>query len=309
MTEIAISARGLTRYFGKTPVVNQIDFALPKGTVSGLIGLNGAGKTTTLRMLMGLLSPTRGRCEVLGVESREWTPQHRCRIGYTVEGHFLYSWMKVRESETLQRKTFDRWNGILFQQTIARFGISPDQFCGRLSRGQRAGVSLALTLSAEPDVLILDDPALGLDPISRRALNATILEFVADGTRTVLLSTHMLDDVERVADRILLMIAGRILVDATMESFRSRTCVWTVELDQTTIAPNTIPGLVHAYSIGNRWQFTVVDSDQETESALSRLGGGNLQKHDGSFDESVIAYLSRTRHNGSFLNTQSAGVS
>ena len=146
MTEIAISACGLTRYFEKRPVVNQIDFKLPRGTVTGLIGLNGAGKTTTLRMLMGLLSPTRGRCEVLGVDSCEWTPQHRCRIGYTVEGHFLYSWMKVRDSETLQRKTFERWNGILFQQTIARFGISPDQVCGRLSRGQRAGVSLALTL-------------------------------------------------------------------------------------------------------------------------------------------------------------------
>ncbi len=127
MSEIAIAARGLTRYFGNRPVVNQIDFALPKGTVTGLIGLNGAGKTTTLRMLMGLLSPTRGRCEVLGVDSREWTPEHRCRIGYTVEGHFLYSWMKVHESETLQRKTFDRWNGILFQQTIARFGILSEQ--------------------------------------------------------------------------------------------------------------------------------------------------------------------------------------
>ena len=155
MTDIAISAHGLTRYFGKRPVVNQLDFSIPTGTVTGMVGLNGAGKTTTLRMLMGLLDPTRGRCEVLGVESREWTPSHRCRIGYTVEGHFLYSWMKVLECEALQRKTFDRWNCILFQQTIARFGISPDQVCGRLSRGQRAGVSLALTLSADPDVLIL----------------------------------------------------------------------------------------------------------------------------------------------------------
>ena len=308
MSEIAISARGLTRYFGNRLVVNQVSFALPKGTVTGLIGLNGAGKTTTLRMLMGLLDPTRGHCEVLGVDSRNWTSQHRCRIGYTVEGHYLYSWMKVRESEMFQSKTFDRWNSVLFQQTIARFGISPDQTCGRLSRGQRAGVSLALTLSADPDVLILDDPSLGLDPISRRALNATILDFVADGTRTVLLSTHMLDDVERVADRILLMVNSRILVDASMESFRSRTCVWTIELDRDTIGSNTIPGLVHAFQIGNRWQFTVVDTDQETESALSRLGGSNLQRHDGSFDEGVIAYLSRTRHNGSFLNTQSAGV-
>ena len=118
----------------------------------------------------------------------------------------------------------------------------------------------------------------------------------------------MLDDLERVSDRILLMVDGRILVDASIESFLSRTCVWTVELDQTTIAPNTIPGLVHAFPIGNRWQFTVVDSDQETESALSRLGGSNLQRHDGSFDEGIVAYLSRTRHHGSFLSTQNVGV-
>ena len=308
MSEISISANALTKYFGSRLVVDQVSFALPKGTVTGLIGLNGAGKTTTLRMLMGLLAPTRGHCEVLGVDSRCWTPEHRCRIGYTVEGHFLYGWMKVRESEFFQRKSFDRWNSILFQQTIARFGISPDQVCGRLSRGQRAGVSLALTLCAEPEVLILDDPSLGLDPISRRALNSTILDFVADGTRTVLISTHMLDDVERVADRILLMVNSRILVDATLDAFCSRTCMWTVELDQNTIAPNSIPGLVHATQLGNRWQFAVVDSDQETESALSRLGGCNLQRHDGVFDEGVIAYLSRTRDNTSFLNAQTAGA-
>jgi ABC-2 type transport system ATP-binding protein len=302
MSDIAISASGLTRYFGDTPVVRQIDFSIPRGIVVGLLGLNGTGKTTTLRMLMGLLAPTRGSSHVLGVNSQQLTAADRTRIGYTVEGHFVYPWMKVQECEQFQSQTFSHWNRRLFHDTIDRFGINATSRVSNLSRGQRAGVSLALTLSGSPEILILDDPALGLDPISRRSLNETLLEFVATGERTVLLSSHMLDDVERIADRVLIMVDGRIMVDCSIANLLARVSSWTVEFDDDRTSLGTIPGLIHARVVGRRWILAIADIDAETEAALTRLGGANLVRNESAFDEASMAYLSRARRGVSFYS-------
>jgi len=224
----AIRTSGLTRYFGTRAVVKDLDFVVMRGSVVGLLGLNGAGKTTLIRMIMGLLSPTRGSCKILGQSSESLTPELRSRIGYTVEGHYLYSWMRVTECEAFGRDRFPRWNREMFYESVDRFGIDTSQKVSWLSRGQRAGVSLSSTISSNPEVLVLDDPALGLDPVSRRALNETILDFCASGDRTVLLSSHLLDDIERVADRIAIMIAGRLLVDTTLDEFRARISAWSI---------------------------------------------------------------------------------
>ncbi len=296
----AIRTHRLTRYFGRRAVVRDLDFAVPRGSVVGLLGLNGAGKTTAIRMLMGFLEPTRGTCEILGHDSRHLTPQTRCRIGHTVEGHFLYPWMRVRECERFSRQTHSSWDGAMFEQSVRRFGIDTAAKVSWLSRGQRAGVSLASTLAANPELLVLDDPALGLDPVSRRALNETIVEFSEGGDRTVLLSSHLLEDVERVADRVALMVDGRMLVDSTLDDFRSRVAAWVVNTDDDPIARHPIPGLVHCRSLGNRWLVTVADPTDLSREAIEGLGGG-VQQVDVSFEDAVLAYLSRSRVDHSFF--------
>lgn len=306
MSSIAISANNLTRYFGNRPVVRQVSFGITRGTVTGLLGLNGAGKSTLIKMLMGLLAPTRGSCSVLGVDSTLLTPSTRARIGYTIEGHFAYGRMTVRESEQLQADSFPKWNPTLFQNTIERFGIRPTARIRTLSRGQRAGVSIALTLSSDPELLILDDPALGLDPVSRRALNETILEFMESGERTVLLSSHLLDDIERVTDRVLVMVDGRILVNSSVPAFLERVSIWTCDSGDELRQLPCIPGLIHAYRAGRKLTLAVVDVDEESEAAMVRLGGSSLMRSDSSFDESVIAYLSRSRSSQSFLAKNAA---
>jgi len=299
--ELTISARGLTRYFGAVPVVHQLDLNIPQGSVTGLLGLNGAGKTTTLRMLLGILEPTRGSCQVLGKDSRLLSPEDRARIGYTVEGHFLYGWMTVRQSEKFQRDTFPRWNASLFAETLQRFAIDPSQRISTLSRGQRAGVSIALTLAAEPELLILDDPSLGLDPVSRRSLNETLIDFCDGGQRTVLLSSHMLDDIERVADRVAIMVHGRLLVDTSVEDFRNRVSAWSVELPPASRAAESIPGLVHTRPFGGRTIVTVADADQETSAAIHRASTSPAESVEVNFEDAVIAYLSRSRKSSSLL--------
>ncbi len=305
-SDLAISTQGLTKYFGSKAVVRHLDLNVPRGSVTGLLGLNGAGKTTTLRMLMGMLEPTRGASQILGTDSQHLRPEDRARIGYTVEGHFLYGWMSVRQCECFQRDTFPRWNSSMFAETVRRFGIDPSDKTRVLSRGQRAGVSLALTLATEPELLILDDPALGLDPVSRRALNETLLDFCDGGTRTILLSTHLLDDVERVADRIALMFAGRLLVDTTLDDFRNRIAAWVIDLPPATRAIESIPGLINSRPRSGRTIVTVADPDQETEAAIARISRSTPESVPVSFEDAVIAYLSRSRDGQSFLVARGA---
>lgn len=295
-----IRTHRLTRYFGRRAVVRDLNFAVPRGSVVGLLGLNGAGKTTTIRMLLGFLEPTRGSCEVLGRDSRNLTPEDRARIGHTVEGHFLYPWMRVRECERFGRQTHPRWDGSFFDETVRRFGIDMSAKVHWLSRGQRAGISLASTLASDPELLVLDDPALGLDPVSRRALNETIVEFCESGERTVLLSSHLLDDVERVADRVALMVDGRLLVDSTLDDFRRRVAAWVLELPQDPTLSDMIPGLVHCRPVGNRWHVTVADPDAETSAAIGRLEAVSAERVEVTFEDAVLAYLSRSRVGHSF---------
>lgn len=308
MIEPVITANRLTRYFGQRCVIRDIDMQVQPGCVTALLGLNGAGKTTMIRIIMGLLQPTRGSTCVFGEESMSLSSDTRRRIGYLVEGHYLYRSMRVQGVVKYQRSSHRIWDDRLVEQVLNHFGVRGSSRIGTLSRGQRAGVALAMVLAPDPELLVLDDPALGLDPISRRALNETIVEFAGNGKRTVLLSTHLLDDVERVADRVMVVADGRMRVDATLEDFESRVSGYAIEVD--VVNPErlaAIPGLIEARRIGPRIQVMVADADQETQAALSRLQPTSLEEVNLNFADSVLAYLSSERSEASFL-TQSTGA-
>ncbi len=309
MIDPVIHTSRLTRYFGSRPVVRDLDLSIPAGQVTALLGLNGAGKTTTIRIIMGLLRPTRGDAFVWGENTVSLTPETRRRIGYMVEGHFLFSSMTVEQAAHFQQAGYRHWDDRLFEQIVRHFSIRGSEKIGELSRGQRAGVSLALVLAPDPELLVLDDPALGLDPVSRRALNETLIEFAGDGKRTVLLSTHLLDDVERVADRVMVLTEGQLKVDTTMEDFATRVTGFAVEID--VVDPQkvgAVPGLIEARRIGRRLQLTVADADQETRAAVDRLGGASVEQIELTFADSVLSYLTRAGGESSFLNAMRVGA-
>lgn len=298
----AIVVRGLTRYYGSTAVVRELNFVVPRGSVTALLGLNGAGKTTTIRMLMGLLAPTRGHSSVLGCDSQRLGPDERAKIGYMVEGHYLLPWMRVGDYAAYCSAGYSHWDSNQFNAIVQHFGIQPSMRAGRLSRGQRAGVSLALTLASGPELLILDDPALGLDPVSCRALNETLLEFAGRDDRTILLSSHSLSDVERVADRVLVMVDGQLKVDTALDEFTNRVGCWRLHSEGAPAGSlRSVPGLIDARQVaGSQYQITVADPDQETIAAIHRLDPA-AERIDTTFDEAVVAYLSRHRRGSSFL--------
>jgi len=305
MSQHSIELKRLCRYFGKKAVVDDLSLAVQTGKVTALLGLNGAGKTTTIRILMGLLSPTRGSATTLGSDATTMSIDTRKRIGYLVEGHYLYPSMRVKECQKFQRAGYDSWNSNLFNDIVRHFSIDPAARVSTLSRGQRAGVSLAMVLAPDPELLVLDDPALGLDPVSRRALNETLIEFAGGGKRTVLLSTHLLDDVERIADRVAVMVGGRLKVDTSMDDFVSRVSLFSVESngdDNGQSVAETIPGLIEVRQVGDRLQMAIADANGVAHEAIEK-SFGRSERIETTLNDAVLAFLTRQRGDSSFFSS------
>ncbi len=216
-----IRTQGLTRYYGARPAVYELNLEVPRGGVFALLGRNGSGKTTTIRMLLGLLAPTRGGGTILGYDIRSLPPEARARIGYLTEEHQLYGWMSVRESGDFQSRFYATWNEKIFRGVTGRFGLRPNARVKSLSRGERAGLCLALTLAPEPELLILDVPAMGLDPVVRRSLVESMVFLTRRADRTIFFSSHQLPDVERVADYIAVLDHSVLRACCPLETFRN----------------------------------------------------------------------------------------
>ena len=150
-----ICTQGLTRYFGAKPAVQDLNLEVPRGSVFGFVGRNGSGKTTTIRMLLGLLQPTRGGGTILGYDIQSLPPEARARIGYLTEEHQLYGWMSVEECGEFQSRFYPRWNEKIFRGVIGHFNLKPAARVKDLSRGEGAGLSLGLTLAPEPVILLI----------------------------------------------------------------------------------------------------------------------------------------------------------
>lgn len=216
----SIVAHQLSKAYGPKWVVKNLNLKVPTGCVYGFLGRNGAGKSTTIKMLMGMIRPDAGTVSLLGQDVSQITPQTRARIAYMAEGHPLYSWMTIGQMADFTRAFYSDWDQTLVDQVLDHFELSRKQKCGRLSRGQQAQVSLALAMAPDPELLILDDPTLGLDTVVRREFLEALIQLIQSRGRTIFFSSHVLGDVERVATRIGVMIDGVLRVDCPMEMFR-----------------------------------------------------------------------------------------
>jgi ABC-2 type transport system ATP-binding protein len=223
MNEPVIVASDLAKsYRGGVIAVNGLDLSVPRGSVYGLIGRNGAGKTTTLRMLMGLLRPVRGTARVLGHDLWSAPRAIRQRVGYVSQEQQLPAGKCTAELCLELSKLYERWDFPLAGKLAKRFGLRTDAPMAALSGGDQRKVAVLLAFAAQPEVLILDEPAAGLDPIARRHLIEEIVEFLGDGgERTVLFSTHIIEDLERVAEHVGMMDRGRMVAAGRLEDLQT----------------------------------------------------------------------------------------
>ena len=292
--DAVICTSGLTRYFGNQCAVDTVSFRVPQGSVFAFIGRNGAGKTTTIRMILGLMEPTRGTSSILGYDSMTLPPKARARIGYMAEGRPVYAWMRVGQYAGFQRGFYDHWNQHIFASVIDYFAISPRTKAGHLSHGQRAGLHLAMTLAIEPEILILDDPATGLDPSARRSLLEAMIYFTRSHARTILFSTHLLDDVERVADYVAVLDYSVLRVCCSADTFRER--VRRVVARFPGEPPRKlppIPGLLRATRSANELSLIVANLNGRTEHDLETLGALAVDEQPLSLEDALIAHVGR----------------
>jgi ABC-2 type transport system ATP-binding protein len=290
MSDWAIECEGLTRDYGTRRAVWDLTLRVPRGCVFALLGRNGCGKTTTIKLLMGLLRPTRGACRVLGAPSPNLPEQVRERVGYLAEGHPLPRLWRVRQLESFTRAFYRKWDAALFARSLERFEIDPARRVWTLSRGQRGLVALALVVAAGPELVVLDDPSIGLDAVIRRKFLESMIELIQREGRTILFASHHLADVERVADRIGILEDGVLRVDCPVDEFLSR--VRRVEFSGGPVSLNGFPGLLEFERRGDRAVMSGVDPDA---AALEKLGARDIEEVSLNLEEAFVAYAGRRK--------------
>jgi ABC-2 type transport system ATP-binding protein len=218
---LAIETRDLTYSVGRAFSVSQLNMHVPRRSVYGFLGPNGAGKTTTIRLILGLLKPESGGITVLGEPMPAGYASVLARTGYVPERPHVYPSLTVGEAIALHSAFYPAWDQPWADDLRALFALQPDQRVGSLSKGESGKLMILLALAQRPELLVLDEPTDGLDPVVRRDILSAVLEYVTDRDATVLVSSHLVHELERICDWIGLMDAGRMVAELPMQEFKS----------------------------------------------------------------------------------------
>ncbi len=291
MNGTAIAIEGLTHRFGKLTAVDDLRLEVPAGTVCGFLGRNGAGKTTTIQILMNLLKPRAGRVEVLGLNPVTGSMELRRQVGYVAENRVMYGWMRVRELVWFTGQFYDTWNHDRVDALIDRFGLDPDQKVKHLSRGMNAQLALTLALGHGPRLLILDEPASGLDVVVRRDFLESIIGLIQEEGRTVFLSSHLVHEVERVADRVAIIEKGRLVAEGAVDEVKGSVKRVVVRMPDGADELRDIEGLRQVQGEGSRLLLTVVGYGEAQAAPIQAQGGHIEDVMDVGLEEAFVAHV------------------
>lgn len=210
----------VSKRFKRTQALDAVDFRVEPGRIIGLLGANGSGKSTLIRHIIGLYLPDSGSCMTFGCDAKDLTPKELGRIGYVHQNGELIHWMKVKQLIRYVATYYPDWNQELEETYVRDFELPLKQRVGSLSPGQRQKLAILLAIGFDPEFLILDEPAAGLDPLARANFLDLLLQIIQKENRTILISSHILSDVEKVIDHAVIMEKGRILIDESFDSLR-----------------------------------------------------------------------------------------
>jgi ABC-2 type transport system ATP-binding protein len=278
----ALQLEGLGKRYGTTWALRDCSLEIPEGTVTALVGPNGAGKTTLLEMVVGLSRPSAGRLYALGLspdrDARELVP----RVGFVAQEHPLHRGFTIAEMLRLGRELNPRWDDALARARIERLGLALGRRVGKLSGGQQAQVALTLALAKRPELLLLDEPVASLDPLARREFLTTLMEAVSDGGLTVVLSSHIVADLERVCDHLVILSQSRTQLAGPIDDL--------VAAHRLLTGPRSDPATVA------RVHQVIRESHTERQTTLLVRANGHVydacwEIHPVDLEEIVLAYL------------------
>jgi len=268
----AIEVRGLTKRFGRKQVLRGVDLAVPTGSVTALLGRNGTGKSTLLRILVGFHPATSGEARVLGLDPRRQGPLVRRRVGFVPERLELPRWMTVAEHFRFLRPFYPTWDQAEATRLLGALELDAAARVHTLSKGQRAKHALVAALSHRPALLLLDEPFSGLDPVVRHEVLGTLMGHLRDEGRTVVLVSHSMGDVERVADRVVLLDQGTVRLEGELDEIQRRTVRVVVTLDVGT-ERWLPPGCPAVERTGRDVVLTYIDWSESLADELARDPG------------------------------------
>lgn len=217
-----VEIRGVHKWFGRTTALDNVDLQICPGRIIGLLGANGAGKSTLLRHIIGLYLPDEGRCVTFGCDAAKLGPDELARIGYVHQNGELLEWMTVGHLVRYVSSYYQSWNRQLEEKYMKEYELASRTRVVALSPGQRQRLAILLAIGFEPELLILDEPASALDPLARAQFLDLLLQIIQNENRTIIISSHILSDVEKVIDHVVIMKEGRIILESGFDDLRER---------------------------------------------------------------------------------------
>jgi ABC-2 type transport system ATP-binding protein len=288
-----VTVRNLSRRFGPKAALQDVSVTVGRGCVFGLVGENGAGKSTLLKHLLGLWRAETGTVRVFGMDPVADPVAVLGRIGYLSEQPDLPGWMRVTDLLRYMQGFYPRWDTTYAEQLREQFGLDPGSRIRTLSKGQHARLGLIAAEAHRPDLLILDEPSSGLDPIVRRDILEAIIRTVTDEGRTVIFSSHLLDEVERVSDHLAMLHRGTLRFCAPLSEIQSRHRRLTLHFEQPQTAPPNVPGAIRVDGAGREWTV-ICDAERFHAAALAgHLGATLMEDAPASLDEIFVAHATR----------------
>ena len=273
--ENVIECRNITHYYGKRLIYEDLSFAVPRGRILGLLGKNGTGKTTTINILSGFLQPRSGECLILGEKIGQMNPLTRRKISLLIEGHVQYQFMTIEQIERFYSRFYPNWKREAYYELMSRLKVAPHQRINRMSCGQRSQVALGLILAQDAEVLVLDDFSLGLDPGYRRLFVDYMREYAKAENKTVFLTSHIIQDMERLIDDCIIMDYGKILVQMPVEELLGKFRRYTTQVEADFKLKDS-EGIYNPSVIRSSMELFSMLPEEEVKARLAAQGVGNL---------------------------------
>jgi ABC-2 type transport system ATP-binding protein len=293
MNDTVIHTRALTVRFGDKLALDRLDLSVPRGGVHAIVGANGAGKSTLFRVLLGFQAATDGEARLLGCDVRRLTPELRGRVGFVNEEHSLPGWMTVAAVVAMQRRQYPRWNQAVHDEVLGHYHVLPQQKVAQLSRGERAGLNLSMALAQSPDLLVLDEPTLGLDVVAKRAFLESLLYSEAREACTIIYCSHQMEEVERVADNLIILERGVLRNMSPPEDFCARVRYWVADIPFRGPEPAAVPGLLQAQKIDGLHHYVVIDQGEAFAQFLRGHGARSVKSMPVGLDRAVNGFLAK----------------
>jgi len=297
-SDAVIAVTDLTCRFGAKTALDSVSLYVPRGSVFGLVGENGAGKTTLIKHVLGLLKAEAGGVRVFGKDPVGDPVGVLSRTGYLSEYRDLPAWMRVDELLNYTRAFYHNWDPQYAEALREQFGLDPAQRVRSLSQGQQAKMGLVLALAFRPELLLLDEPSSGLDPVVRRDILEAIIRTVAEEGRTVFFSSHLLDEVERVSDQLAMIRNGQIVLCGCLDDIKQNHRQLVVRFETAPASPPHIGHVISLRGTGREWTLLCAGERNRIMAQVSAAGASIISEQTPSLDEIFVAWAVQRPGNG-----------